>query len=96
MTESASGSLLVSGLAGFIVGYVVLWLARGSWAARVSVGVLTVTCFIASVIVVKMAFQAAHSEGLGGLLLFAVGIYAAAVGTGLLISIFLPVQRPPQ
>jgi hypothetical protein len=90
------GSFLVSGLAGFIAGYVVLRLARGSWAARVSVGVLTVTCFIASAIVMKMAFQAAHSEGLGGLFFFAVGIYAAAVGTGLLVSIFLPVQRPPQ
>jgi len=66
MPGSALGSILVSGLAGFITGYVVLWLARGSWVARLSVGVLTVTCFIASGIIVKMAFQAAHSESLGG------------------------------
>ncbi len=96
MPGSALGSILVSGLAGFIAGYVVLWLARGSWVARVSVGVLTVTCFIASGIIVKMAFQASHSEGLGGIFFFVVGIYAAAAGTGLLVSIFLPVQRSPQ
>jgi hypothetical protein len=96
MPGSAWGSILVFGLAGFIAGYVVLWLARGSWVARVSVGVLTVTCFIASGIIVKMALQASQSEGLGDLFFFVVGIYAAAVGTGLLVSIFLPVQRPPQ
>jgi hypothetical protein len=55
-----------------------------------------VTCFIASGIVVKMAFQAAHSDSLAPIFFFAVGIYAAAFGAGLLVSIFLPVQRPPQ
>ena len=96
MQGSAWGSILVSGLAGFITGYVVLRLARGSSVARVSVGVLTVTCFIASGIAVKMAFQDAHPVSLAPIFFFAVGIYAAAVGMGLLVSIFLPVQRPPQ
>jgi hypothetical protein len=96
MMGSAWGSLLVSGLAGFFAGSIVLWLARGSWAARVSVGVLTAACFIASAIAVKVAFQAAHSDGPGGLFLFIIGIYGAAVGVGLLGSIFLPVQRSPK
>jgi hypothetical protein len=96
MQGSAWGSLLVSGFAGVLVGYVVLWLARGSWVGRVSVGVLTATCLIASAIAVRTAFQAAHSEGPGGLFLFIIGVYAAAVGAGLLVSIFLPVQKTPQ
>jgi hypothetical protein len=96
MHGSIWGSILVSGLAGFIVGYGVLWLARGSWVARTFLAVLTVACFITSGVVVKMAFQSAHSESLAPVFFFAVGIYAAAVGAGLLISIFFPVHRAPQ
>ncbi len=95
MQGSVWGSILVSGLAGFIVGCVVLWLARGSWIARVSVGALTLTCFIASGVAVKMAFQDAHPDSMAPVFFFAVAIYAAAIGLGLLVSIFLPVRRPP-
>jgi hypothetical protein len=87
---------MVFGLAGFFVGCVVLWVTRGWWAGRVFIGFLALTCFIATAVAVEMAFQAAHSESLGGLFFFAVGLCIAAAGTGLLLAIFVPIQRVRQ
>jgi fluoride ion exporter CrcB/FEX len=89
------GYLLVSGLAGFLIGCVVMWVARGSWVGRVIIGLLGLTCFIATAVEVEMAFQASHSESLASIFFLAVSFCIAAAGLGLLLAIFVPRPKSP-
>ena len=75
-------------IAGFCIGFVVLWLTQGATLARVAVGILAAGCFIGTAIFWQIAERTHGADGWAPLGPFLGGVAIALVGFGLAASMF--------